>query len=74
MSGENFAQKLMRTTGKLRYFFGPAHRSSSTHAMTEANRRLLLQREAEAQQFETVTRPDGSTYVVPKDPEDQSLR
>ena len=74
MSEENFAQRFMRATGKLRFFFGPANRSSATHEMTEANKSLLLQREAEAQQFETVTRPDGSTNVVPKDPGDQSLR
>ncbi|BCT74710.1 hypothetical protein SCMU_05520 [Sinomonas cyclohexanicum] len=74
MSGENFAQKLMRATGKLLYFYGPANRSSATHEMTEDNKRLLVQRQAEAQQFETITRPDGSTYVVPKNPDDQSLR
>jgi aspartate/methionine/tyrosine aminotransferase len=42
--------------------------------MTEENRRLLAQREAETQQWETVRRPDGSTYVVPRNPDDQSLR
>lgn len=74
MSEENFVQRFMRATGKLRFFFGPANRSSATHEMTEENRHLLVQRQAEALQFETVTRPDGTTYVVPKDPEDQSLR
>ena len=74
MPGESFVHRFMRATGKLRFFFGPANRSSATHEMTDANRSLLVQREAEAQQFETVTRPDGSTYVVPKDPGDQSLR
>jgi aspartate/methionine/tyrosine aminotransferase len=54
--------------------FGPANRSSLGHDMTEENRRLLAQRQAETQQWETVTRPDGSTYVVPKDPGDKSLR
>jgi aspartate/methionine/tyrosine aminotransferase len=42
--------------------------------MTEENRKLLQQREAESQQWETLRRPDGSTYVVPKNPEDKSLR
>jgi aspartate/methionine/tyrosine aminotransferase len=42
--------------------------------MTEENRRLLVQRQAETQQWETITRPDGSTYVVPRNPEDRSLR
>ena len=63
----------MRATGKLKAIFGPANRSSLVHDMTEENRRLLAQREAETQQWETVHRPDGSTYVVPRNPDDQSL-
>jgi hypothetical protein len=64
----------MNATGKLRAVFGPAHKSSLSHEMTEVNRRLLEQRQAETQQWETVRRPDGSTYVVPKDRSDRSLR
>jgi aspartate/methionine/tyrosine aminotransferase len=64
----------MRATGKLRAVFGPASRTSLIHDMTEDNRRLLAQREAETQQWETVARPDGSTYVVPRNPDDKSLR
>ncbi|TLM87124.1 hypothetical protein [Pseudarthrobacter sp. NamE5] len=70
----NAAQRFMRVTGKLRAVFGPANRSSTAHEMTEENRRLLAQRQAETQQWETVTRPDGSTYVVPRNPDDKSLR
>ncbi len=70
----NASQRFMRATGKLRVIFGPANRSSLVHDMTEENRTLLAQREQETQQWETVRRPDGSTYVVPKDPGDQSLR
>jgi hypothetical protein len=64
----------MRATGRLRAIFGPANRSSLVHDMTEENKRLLAQREVETQQWETLRRPDGSTYVVPKNPGDQSLR
>ena len=71
---DNASQRFMRATGKLRAIFGPANRSSLVHDMTEENRRLLAQREAESQQWETVTRPDGSTYVLPKNPDDKSLR
>ncbi|WP_426005841.1 hypothetical protein ACPFL9_03365 [Paenarthrobacter sp. NyZ202] len=71
---ESFAQKFMRATGKLRVIFGPAHSSSIDHEMTEDNRRLLAQRQAETQQWETIRRPDGSTYVVPRNPDDKSLR
>ncbi|MGX5715992.1 hypothetical protein [Arthrobacter sp. MAHUQ-56] len=70
----NASQRFMRATGKLRAIFGPASRTSLAHDMTEENRRLLAQRQAETQQWETVTRPDGSTYVVPRNPEDRSLR
>lgn len=70
----NAAQRFMRATGKLRAVFGPANRSSLSHDMTEENRKLLQQREAESQQWETLRRPDGSTYVVPRNPDDKSLR
>ena len=74
MVKDNASQRFMRATGKLRAIFGPANRSSLVHDMTEENRRLLAQREAESQQWETLHRPDGSTYVVPKNPDDKSLR
>lgn len=70
----NASQRFMRATGKLRAIFGPANRSSLGHEMTEENRKLLAQREAETQQWETFRRPDGSTYVVPRNPDDKSLR
>ena len=74
MAKESAAERFMRATGKLRAVFGPASRGSLGHEMTEQNRRLLAQREAETRQWETVRRPDGSTYVVPRDPGDKSLR
>jgi hypothetical protein len=74
MKKESPAERFMRRTGKLRAIFGPASRTSIGHEMTEQNRQLLAQREAETQQWETLRRPDGSTYVVPRDPGDQSLR
>ncbi len=74
MAKENKAERFMRATGKLRAIFGPASRTSLGHEMTEQNRRLLVQRQAETQQWETIRRADGSTYVVPRNPEDKSLR
>ncbi len=74
MAKENAAERFMRATGKLRAVFGPANRSALGHEMTEQNRRLLAMRQAETDQWETLHRPDGSTYVVPRNPEDQSLR
>ena len=73
-STENASQRFMQKMGKLRMIFGPANRSALGHEMTEQNRQLLAQREAETQQWETLHRPDGSTYVVPRNPEDKSLR
>ncbi|KIC69729.1 hypothetical protein AB0284_15315 [Pseudarthrobacter phenanthrenivorans] len=70
----NASQRFMRATGKLRAVFGPANRTALGHDMSEENRRLLAQRQAETRQWETITRPDGSTYVVPRNPEDRSLR
>lgn len=74
MAKDNTAQRFMRATGKLRAIFGPASRTSLGHEMSEQNRQLLAQRQAETQQWETLHRPDGSTYVVPRNPEDKSLR
>lgn len=71
---DNASQRFMRATGRLRAIFGPANRSSLVHDMTEENKRLLAQREVESQQWETLQRPDGSTYVVPRNRDDQSLR
>ena len=74
MAKENAAERFMRATGKLRAVFGPANRSALGHEMTDQNRRLLAMRQAETDQWETLHRPDGSTYVVPRNPNDQSLR
>jgi hypothetical protein len=62
-----FVQKFMDATGKLRAVFGPAQSSSRDHVMTEENQRSLAAMQAETEaNYETVTRPDGSTYLVPK--------
>ncbi|MDR7084589.1 aspartate/methionine/tyrosine aminotransferase [Arthrobacter ginsengisoli] len=71
---ENASQRFMRAMGRIRMILGPANRTALGHEMTEQNRQLLVQREAETQQWETLRRPDGSTYVVPRNPEDKSLR
>jgi len=70
----SFVHKFMNATGKLRAVFGPANKSAMDHDMTEENQELLKKRQAETQQWETLHRPDGSTYVVPKNPDDMSLR
>lgn len=74
MPKEPFVQKFMRATGRLRVIFGPAHSSALDHEMTQENKDLLRRQEAQSSQWITLTRPDGSTYLVPKDPEDRSLR
>jgi hypothetical protein len=65
MVKENSAQRFMRATGKLRAIFGPANRSSLVHEMTEQNKELLEQRQAETQQWETL-RPPGTAPEPPR--------
>ena len=64
---------MMRFTGRLRYIFGPASSSPLDHEMTPENKALLAASRPRRKQLITVTRADGSTYLVPKDPTDQSL-
>lgn len=59
-------QRFMNFTGKLRVVFGPAQKSGVDHPMTDENKELLKERQADAAQWETVRRADGSTYIVPK--------
>lgn len=74
MAKTPFVQKLMSFTGRLRYIFGPASSSPLDHEMTPENKDLLVQQQAAAEEFVTVKRADGSTYLVPRDPNDQSRR
>ena len=69
-----FVNKLMRVTGRLRFIFGPAVSSPLDHEMTNENKALLVSQQAATEQWVTVARVDGSTYLVPKDPNDKSLR
>ncbi|UIK88407.1 hypothetical protein [Arthrobacter polaris] len=69
-----FVHKLMRFTGRLRYILGPAASSPLDHEMTAENKELLVAQQAATNQWITITRADGSTYLVPQDPSDQSLR
>ncbi|UPO76820.1 MULTISPECIES: hypothetical protein [Arthrobacter] len=67
---ESLTARFMRTTGKARLIFGPAQSSSLNHAMTEENKRLLEAQQAEEKaKWETVTRADGSSYILPRKPD-----
>lgn len=67
MAGKSsLVQRFMKMTGRTRAVFGPAQSSSLDHPMTRENQASLKEREADASQWETVRRPDGSTYIVPK--------
>ena len=67
---ESFTSKFMRTTGKVRMIFGPAQTSALDHPMTDENQLLLKEQQAqEKAQWETVTRADGSSYIVSRKPE-----
>lgn len=60
---EGFAVKLMRITGKLRMFFGPAQQGSTEGPVVVRRDAAQLRREAELLQWETVRNPDGTTYL-----------
>ena len=68
MAGKgSITDRFMRATGKARMIFGPAQRSSVNHAMTEDNKRLLEAQQAEEKaKWETVTRADGGSYILPR--------
>ncbi|MCC3289354.1 hypothetical protein [Arthrobacter sp. zg-Y1110] len=67
---ESFVTRFMRTTGKVRLIFGPAQQGSLDHPMTEENQALLKEQQAqEKAMWETVTRADGSSYIVSRKPE-----
>ncbi|MFJ7749679.1 hypothetical protein ACIQXM_06955 [Arthrobacter sp. NPDC097144] len=67
---ESFTSKFMRATGKVRLIFGPAQTSALDHPMTDENQQLLKEQQAqEKAQWETVTRADGSSYIVTRKPE-----
>lgn len=74
MPKTRLVHKLMRFTGHLRHVLGPASSSPLDHEMTPENKALLAAQQAASGQFVTATRADGSTYLVPRDPNDQSLR
>ena len=67
---ESKVSRFMRATGKVRLIFGPAQQGSTDHPMTEENKALLKsQQEQEKALWETVTRADGSSYIVSRKPE-----
>ncbi|WP_104053787.1 MULTISPECIES: hypothetical protein [unclassified Arthrobacter] len=67
---ESFTSKFMRTTGKVRFIFGPAQTSALDHPMTDENQQLLKEQQAQEKAlWETVTRADGSSYIVSRKPE-----
>lgn len=71
-SGEGFAIKMMRVTGKMGHIFGPAARGNldePVKAPTEEQRR---QHEDHMAQFTVERLPNGQSYLVAKDPSDGS--
>lgn len=66
MAKGSLVEAFMRATGKFRAVLGPASRSSLEHEMTEQNKALLLQRQAETQQCETCAGPTAAPMWCPK--------
>lgn len=63
-SKEPFSARFMTATGKLRMFFGPAQRGSTTGPIVYRDDEAHRSREAELQQWTVVRNPDGSTYLT----------
>ncbi len=63
-------ERFMKTTGKLRMFFGPADQGvrigEAKHEDEAGNQR----RQRELQQWAVVRNADGSTYLVTRDPKE----
>ncbi|CEA06971.1 hypothetical protein BN1051_00279 [Arthrobacter saudimassiliensis] len=64
---ESLTSRFMRTTGKARMIFGPAATTPLDTPMTDERRRQLEEAQArDAELWETVKRPDGSSYILPR--------
>ena len=64
----------MRATGKLRAIFGPANRSSLGHEMTEKTASCLPSEKPKPSSGKRSAAQYTSTYVVPRNPANQSHR
>ena len=62
----SFSDRFMRTTGKLRMFFGPADRGSTSGEVVYRDDEAQRRRQQELQQWNVIRNADGSTYLSPR--------
>jgi hypothetical protein len=63
---EPLVTRFMSATGKLRMFFGPAQRGTTTGPIVYRDDDAERARHQELQQWTVVRNPDGSTYLRTK--------
>jgi hypothetical protein len=61
---EPLSARFMTATGKLRMFFGPAARGTTTGPIVYRDDEAHRRRQEELQQWTVVRNPDGSTYLT----------
>ncbi len=61
---EPLSARFMTATGKLRMFFGPAARGTTTGPIVYHDDEAHRRRQEELQQWTVVRNPDGSTYLT----------
>lgn len=63
---EPLSSRFMSATGKLRMFFGPAARGTTSGPIVYRDDEAQRRRQEELQQWTVVRNPDGSTYLTTK--------
>ncbi|TKV29229.1 hypothetical protein FDK12_06215 [Arthrobacter sp. NamB2] len=63
---EPMSARFMSATGKLRMFFGPAARGTTSGPVVYRDDDAQRARQEELQQWRVVRNPDGSTYLTTK--------
>lgn len=63
---EPLSARFMTATGRLRMFFGPAQRGTTSGPIVYRDDEAQRLRQEELQQWTVVRNPDGSTYLTSK--------
>lgn len=63
---EPLSARFMTATGRLRMFFGPAQRGTTSGPIVYRDDEAQRLRQEELQQWTVVRNPDGSTYLTTK--------
>lgn len=64
----SFSARFMKATNKLRMFFGPADRGTTSGEIVYRDDEAQRSRQQELQQWDVVRNADGSTYLSARKP------